>query len=172
MIKYPNPVNYFTQLTLNSLLDKKSLNNWFSLFHLNVRSIQRNFSSLITLLNSIKHKFSVIGISEMWLCQDEHNVIIDSYNFVHNYRTTTNRSGGGVGPYLDEQLEFTLRPDLQFENTISIESLFVKIYQPKTKNIILGIIYCPPDQHIDEFVNLTQIYFRNFFREQKVFSDG
>ena len=99
-----------------------------------MRNIQRNFSSLITLINSIKHQFSLIGISKTWLRQDEHNMHIDGYNFVHNYRT--NRSGGGVGLYLDEQLQFTLRPDLQFENTIK----FVEIYQPKGKNIILGII--------------------------------
>ena len=82
-------------------------NNCFSLFHLNIRSLQRNFDNLLNLLTTVEHRFSVIGITETWLRQEEHNVGIDGYNFVPNYRHR--KAGGGVGLYLADHLEFTLR---------------------------------------------------------------
>jgi hypothetical protein len=93
---------------------------------------------LLNLLTTVKHRFSVIGITETWLRQEEHNVGIDGYNFVPNYRHR--KAGGGVGLYLADHLEFTLRSDLIFDNTPCIEALFIEIYQPKGKNIV-GIIY-------------------------------
>ena len=64
---------------------------------------------------SIKSKFSVIGISETWLADSDHNFDIDSYNVIHKQRPS--RPGGGVGMYLDADLEFKFRNNLGFEKT-------------------------------------------------------
>ena len=78
---------YYTESGLNGFLHENALNTeGLSLFHINIRSIRRNFSRLTNLLASINNKFSIIGISETWLQDSSHTVDIEGYNFVHNYR--------------------------------------------------------------------------------------
>ena len=83
-----------------------------------------------------------VGISETWLQTSDHNCDIMGYISVHSHRK--NKTGGGVCLYLDSALEFITRYDLSF-NDLRIESLFVEICCPRSKNIILGIVYRPPD---------------------------
>ena len=78
---------------------------------------------------------------------------IKGYNFVHYYRK--DKTGEGVGLYLDSTLEFKTRYDLAF-NDSRIESLFVEICRPRTKNVIVGIVYRPPDQRVDELLNVMK----------------
>ena len=71
---YPN-CNYYTiddfvtQLVNNSSSEKniESDTNPFSLFHVNSRSLNKNFDALETLLSGLNFKFSVIGVTETWL---------------------------------------------------------------------------------------------------------
>ena len=69
----------------------------------------------------LKHKISVIGISETWLNDSTHSVDISGFKFLHKYRK--NRTGGGVGLYISNDLEFKLREDLSLHIA---ESLFIK----------------------------------------------
>ena len=49
-------------------------------------------------------------VSESWLKDSGYSFDIEGYEFIHNPRL--NRIGGGVGIYVDNDLEFKLRPDL------------------------------------------------------------
>ena len=72
----------YTEHKFNELLDKNSSPSnaiFFSLLHLKIRSLNRNFDNLVNFLTSIKNKFSVIGISEKWLADSDHAVDIDGY---------------------------------------------------------------------------------------------
>ena len=60
---------YFGQNTFNQNF-KKCAN--LSLISCNVRSIPQNFKDLSMFLDSLQHKFSIIGITESWL--KSHNV--------------------------------------------------------------------------------------------------
>ena len=84
---------------------------------------------------------------------------------MHNHRQ--HKSGGGVGLYLDSTMEFKTRPDLVF-NDSCIESLFVEICRPRGENIVIGIIYRPPDQHVDEFIKSTVALMIQISRENKL----
>ena len=55
---------------------------------------------------------------------------------------------------VDNDLEFKLRPDLAITDISSPapESLFIEIRQPLSKNIIIGVIYRPPDSNVNNFV--------------------
>ena len=68
-----------------------------------MRSLTRNYANLTNLLANVDTKFSVIGITETWLQNVEHNCSIEGYHFVHNYRQ--NRQGG-VGIYLDSNMQY------------------------------------------------------------------
>jgi hypothetical protein len=57
-----------------------------SLFHLNARSLKRNFNEISTLLHTIDHPFSIMGFTETWL--KPHNAVlhnIDGYS--HEFLT-------------------------------------------------------------------------------------
>ena len=107
-------VNIIQNINLMNHMDKIGSSDnsiCFSLLHLDIRRLNRNYDNVINCLASYKNTFSVIGISEKWLA---HSVDIDGYNFVHNHRP--NRPGGGVGIYIDADLEFKFRDDLAIDN--------------------------------------------------------
>ena len=77
-------VNIIQNTNLMPLLDKSSSSSGhsairFSLLHLNIRSLNRNFDNLVNYLASIKSNFSVIEISETWLIHSNHTFDIDGY---------------------------------------------------------------------------------------------
>ncbi len=76
-----------------TLIQKKE--NHYSMFHCNIRSVTKNRNNLSNHLESLKHEFDIIALSETWL-NDNNNKILgfSNYNHVHNYRQT--RIGGGV----------------------------------------------------------------------------
>ena len=55
---------------------------FWTFFHLDIRSLSRNFGNLTNLFANVKTKFSFIGITETWLREKEHTVAIGGYNFV------------------------------------------------------------------------------------------
>ena len=103
-------------------------------------------------LKNLNHEFPIIAFSETWL--KNHNCDrygLDDYNAEHNCRP--NRGGGGVSLYVKDTIEYTVRDDLCFQNDI-LETLFIEIGKDqfaKKQNIIIGVIYRPPDTDIKQF---------------------
>lgn len=101
-------------------------------------------------------KVPIVGISETWLDDCHHFSDIAGYNFLHKLRVT--RVGGGVSLYIGEHLNYKERPELAFTVDGSAESLFAEINRTKEKNVIVGIIYRPPDSNLNEFLcDLDQV---------------
>ena len=151
------------------LKSEVSLNTYkFSLLHLNIRSLQRNVDRLTDLLANLDLQFSVIGISETWLSESSHSVDIDGFNFIQKNRP--NRPGGGVGLYISSDLKFKFRADLSFDDIDVAESLFIEIVRPLGKNIVVGVIYRPPNQNVNEFLtkNNELLHVGKISRENKI----
>ena len=100
-------------------------------------------------MGSVALKFSVIGIYETWLDDSSHSSDILGFNFIHNHRV--GRTAGSVGLYLADYLEFTHRADLVFAKDCA-ESLFVEINRTMVKDIVIGVIYRPPDCKLRNFI--------------------
>ena len=90
---------------------------------------------------------------------------IDGYELV---RSDRNRHGGGVACYIRNDISFSVRGDFSSK----IENIFLDILLPKTKPILIGILYRPPDQ--SKFLdNLsTSISQTCSFNEQEVYILG
>ena len=102
-----NESDYYTEDQFNDQFIKKMPSTQcLSFLHLNIRNLSRNIDSLTNMMAEIKAKFSVIGISEMWLQDISHTVDINGYNFVHNHRS--DRTGGGVGLYLTSEFVYKM----------------------------------------------------------------
>lgn len=62
-------------------------NSPFSVLHFNVRSLTNKLDDLQQYPEELVHKFSVIGISETWLNNDnESQIQLPGYSFVNNNR--------------------------------------------------------------------------------------
>ena len=126
--------------------------NVFSLCHINIRSMKANLTSFEICLQNLEFEFSVIGITETWLTDSNSDLYnINGFNFVETHRT--GRSGGGVGIFLRNNILYQIRSDLTLNNEFS-ESIFIEIDKDlftKNRNIIIGVIYRPPNADLKLF---------------------
>ena len=76
--------NYQTEKTFNNSVSRKGIsNNSFSLLHLNIRSVPANLSLLLSDIENLDRRFSVIGLTETWMNPSNIDAYgIDDYNHV------------------------------------------------------------------------------------------
>ena len=97
----------------------------------------------------MSQKLTVIAVSETWLTDlSEDTFNLTGYSFVSKSRN--NKLGGGVGLYIDCNLEYKHRLDISFINDF-IECIFVEIQQKNSANIIVGCVYRPPNTDLSLF---------------------
>ena len=139
-------------------------------------SMPKHFDELNTLLVSLQHKFSVIGISETRFVKDRptsFNFNITGYSAIH---TTTESSAGGALLYISDRFSYFPRTDLDQCMYLSnqLESVFAEITLPKKSNIIVGCIYRHPNMSITEFntLYLTPLFYIIGKENKKIFLMG
>ena len=121
----------------------------FNAIHINCRSLNKNFKALENLLIFISEKLTVIAVSETWLTElSEDTFNLTGYSFVSKSRV--NKIGGGVGLYIDCNLEYKLRLDISILNDY-IECIFVELQQKNSSSIICGCVYRPPNTDLSFF---------------------
>ena len=142
--------NYYTINEFNSTFTKNSLSQEFSMLHLNVRSLNKNFENLEILLTMLnKFSFSLIAITETWLNSNSPPTFnIQNYRLLRADRK--HGRGGGVAIYLRDDLTYDLRPAIHIEG---VEDLYLEITDSKVKNKIVGVIYRPPHNVFDSFLH-------------------
>ena len=126
-------------------------NNNFSLLHLNIRSLNKHHDDLVSLLSSVDYHPSIIGCTETWLSNQSYVDILnlDGYTFYH--RNRPGRTGGGVGLYIHSSVPVNVCNDLKIDDNHS-DSLFIEVINKSGKNVIVGVIYRPPDSDRSTFI--------------------
>ena len=77
---------------------------------------------------------------------------IEGYSFLRRDRVNYDKKqGGGILIYVRETLPFSVRNDLLSDN---IESLWFEILRPKSKALVIGCCYRPPDANFDKFIEI------------------
>ena len=87
-----------------------------------------------------KSRATVIGITESKL----HETVLDGEIYIDGYeliRSDWNRHEGGVACYIRSDVSVNVRCNFSSE----VENIFSDILLPKTKPILIGILYRPPD---------------------------
>ena len=97
---------FFTSIPVNSW------NKKLTLYHVNARSLNSNFINLLTSLNSVCHKFSVIGVTETWLNEADNFCSLYNIPGFNLEKASRQGYGGGVALYVNSSLKYKLRPDL------------------------------------------------------------
>ena len=129
IIHHIDNCDYYDEETFKELAQRYNGIN-FSVLHLNIRSILNKHEDIVTYLDSLKYKFSVIGLTETWLKKENiDDFPLSCYNFIGKARE--NKPGGGVGLYGMNQLcHFRERNDLSINVDDIIESQFVEFNKP------------------------------------------
>ena len=148
-----NSCDYHLEDSFNNMISRLDITNeCLSLLHMNIRSMPKNMNKFENYLELLNHKFSIIGITETWLKESTKQLYsLDGYQPIHICRP--DRSGGGVSLLIKDHLEYTVRTDLCVSEA-SVESLFIEIDKNvvgKNKNVIVGVIYRPPDTDMKKF---------------------
>ena len=149
--------DYYDADKLNEILPTHSSNDITSLVHLNARNLNKNLNLLVSNLMTVKHKFSVVAISETWT--NEGNVDIPGY-----VKVIKSRGGfkAGVALYIDEDLlkNIKRRTDLEKIEHTSMENVFVQglKHAYEKKDILIGVVYRPPNTSVKTFLeNLGEL---------------
>ena len=145
--KYYEPFE-FDKANFNS---KKS----FSIFHLNIHSIQKHIDTLralITTLETDKFQFDIIAITESKLkinCESTVDINIENYHSPESAPSEANK--GGVLIYVNKIHNYKPRTDLNIYESKLLESFFVEIINPKRSNDVIGAVYRHPSMSLDHF---------------------
>ena len=103
-----NSCNYYDMSNLKSNFSK--LNQGFSIFSHNIRSINGHWEDILDIINENQPlKFSILAFQEIWSVQRTYE--IQGYNkFEYNTRdknsTLNPNCGGGVGLFVDKKLNY------------------------------------------------------------------
>jgi len=122
--------------------------NEFSILHLNIQSISKNFDNLTIFLNSIKTNFSIIGLSEIWLNSNLDAQFYNLPNYSFECSLRENSRYGGVGIYIHNSLNYKIINCIKISGT---ESLYLSINY-KNNNYIIVLIYRKPNGNLSEFL--------------------
>ena len=124
--------------------------------HFNARSISANLDTLFSNLMMLKHKFSIIAVTETWTDSNSEQAInIPGYNKIIKSRDVNVASrGGGVALFFSSDLAVDVkrRPDISCPTDV-MECIFVQIShkQISTKDVIVGVVYRRPGTNISVF---------------------
>ena len=140
---------YFTEKQFSEHLENCPVNET-SFLHFNVRSMNANFDRLSLFLDNFQDKYPIIGITETWFSSHSTAMYdLPRYQLITNDRQS--RSGGGVAMYIPISFECQTKTELYMMND-SLESLFVEIIIPGEKNLLVGVVYRPPNGDVNEFI--------------------
>ena len=129
-----------------------SCDDSFSILHLNVRSIKKNFENFKLFFSTLGYSFSVICFSETWLDDTDSNSLYELPNYISKHQIRDDRKGGGVSFYIHNSLSFRVLPNLCINST-DIEFLSIEISLNDQRNTLASVLYRPPSGKIEPFEN-------------------
>ncbi|KAJ8038637.1 hypothetical protein HOLleu_16116 [Holothuria leucospilota] len=139
----------------------------FSILHINARSLPKNFDSVLSFIRSVNnYPFSIIAITETWLYENDYTALYNIPNYTFVCKGRSDKRGGGVGLYIKSELEFTIINNFNISN--QLESLFVEINCSGPKKIVTGVIYRPPREDVNAFINDFSDVLNNLNVDRKV----
>ena len=156
---------YFEPVQISELNGKKYK---IKALHLNIQSLPNKVDQLITLLGTLKDvgcEIDVVLLCETWLSDiNINNCFIPGYTLIEQHRASSR--GGGVALYINDNISFMPRKDLNIFDEGVFESFFVEINLKNSRPIIIGDIYRIPNTDPDIFIEnydniLTKVELEN-----------
>ena len=134
--------------------------------------IHLNINSLLPKIDEIRYvakltNATVIGLSETKL----DNTVLSSKLEIEGYdlvRSDWSRRGGGVACFVKNSISYNWETNF----CTNTESIFIEIFLPTSKPVLIGILHRPPDKY--DFVNCLECTFSdtNVFESQECYLLG
>ena len=129
-----------------------------SVFHLNIRSLNKNQVELYNLLQSINLKFDVIVLSEIWNYNlDFCHSLFRDYSFY--YDISSEIKVGGIGVYVNNAWNCNVINKYKFARNDDgdVENIWLEVSKAAGKcKYIIGGIYTHPNSNIDNFNSMLE----------------
>ena len=136
---------------LDNICNNSTRNIALSIFHFNIRSLNKNSSELFQFIQSINHDFDILVLSEIWTYNIQlYCNLFAGYTFY--YDLPLSGSVGGIGIYVKNNLTQIQLDKLKIKSTSDnrIENIWLEICKGKQKYLIDGM-YRHPRQDITKF---------------------
>ena len=150
---------------IDNVMDSPTSQRGFHIAHLNAQSIRNKTDELSIYVQKLK--FDVFTISETWLTPSFPSNLLQIEGFSlsrldRNWNAnnqTQPKKGGGVAVYIKNDLLCSGETFANYNITSNdIECLWLEIKMKNTRNIVIGVIYRPPNGNVQVFTErLTDI---------------
>ena len=132
-------------------------------FHLNICSQSNKMDELRLFCN--EHKPHVLSINESWLDDSfsDEEIRLSGFNLMRRDR---NCNGGGLVVYIADHLKFN-RLDENY-NTPHHEAIWFELFPPKSRQLVVGSIYRPPNSDNSTFITSLEESVNRFVIEKEV----
>ena len=115
--------NYSCVNEMNALNNKK---NFFGILYLNIVSLNKQIDSLSNVLSMMKFNFPNIWLNKHKIRPNSFINNISLPGFILCYDKTRS-THDGTGPYINEQLSYVKRSDLNISLDSNLESTFIEV---------------------------------------------
>ena len=145
---------YFTEKHLNKKTAK--LYPKLSIYHHNIRSLNKHIGELIDLLNSLDQKYDIICLSEIWATNLYflQGALAPLYKF--EYEPPKSSQTGGVGVFYKSHFKVKYQNELKLtDSTEPIEDIWLEL-SDNNQTFSVGVVYKHPKANISTFNNLLE----------------
>ena len=131
---YSSLTEIYKYITNNNIKNE----HYFSIIHINLRSINKNFDKLHQLISQMPFDPNCIAITETKINKRSNlnSFQLDRYDFIHVDSLTC---AGGVGLYINNSLQYDNRPDLNLRDN-NYESVWAEV-KVGNKKYTIGVVY-------------------------------
>lgn len=141
--------------TIGENIELFSGKHFFNIFHLNIRSIRKNFDELLLYIETIQQtNIDIIILSETWMIDDISNFNIPNFDIIYNDSAYNQNDGTIV--YIKNQINF----NSSIKKLTEINLLEIT-FNLKNTSFIVTASYRPPSSDLDIYLTELESYFSN-----------
>lgn len=136
------------------LIQKNVNDTTFSIFHNNIRSINKNMNELLIMLDKLQYNFDCIILTETWQIPDIHFFKIQGFNIIYNEGDINQNDG--VVMYIKDNYNYNIKI-----SKIGAVRVIKATIQIPNETIVIHAMYRPSPTCVHEFNDELQNYLAN-----------
>ena len=140
---------YYTEDSLCELL--KTTRPSFTMLNLNIRSLDKNFSSLVALLHMLDYDIDIITLTEIGRKNISNRINLLKNEYECEFIMPKTKKCGGACIFIRKNMQYHVRNDLSLA-CVDAEDVWVEA-EVGDKKVIIGSVYRHPGTNLKNFKN-------------------
>ena len=130
------------------LKSKYNPSDHFSFLVINIRSLNKNFNKLVTLIENLDFKPQIISVSETWINNSRPFLYnLEGYTFINQ---PSEVKVGGAGFFIKDEIQYIISQEFKIK-LHKCDNIWITVSLPKNNKIVIGSIYRNPDYNFQDF---------------------